>query len=216
VDDIRPDNPCSHPEILQLLANEMRRSQFDLKHLIRCLCNSATYQRTSVPLEGNVADQAYYSHVAIKTLGPGVFYDSLKVATGWPEMKVGLPETKTKLTVMSKFTLREVFVDFFRSAQGEEPDPQDNDHGIPQALKLMNAAQLSSPGPVVQRLAAAGLSREQAVEQLYLSALARRPSTPEAALLTDFLSQRGDASPEQGYAAVLWILINSAEFVSNH
>jgi len=216
VDDIRPDNPCSHPEVLQLLAEEARRSQFDLKHLIRCLCNTAAYQRTSVPLAVNESDTVFYSHIAVKTLGPGVFYDSLKMATGWPELKVGLPENKTKLTVMSKFTPREVFVDFFRSAQGEEADPLDNDHGIPQALKLMNAAQLSSPSPVVQRITAAGHSREQVIEQLYLAALSRRPATEEASLMAEFLSQRSDASPEQAHSAVQWILINSAEFVSNH
>jgi hypothetical protein len=216
VDDMRPDNPSSHPEILQLLAGEAARSQFDLKHLIRCLCNTAAYQRTSVPLEENESDQTFYSHQAIKIMGAGVLYDSLKAATGWPELKLGLPERKTKLTVLTQFTPREVFVDFFRAAQGEEADPLENDHGIPQALKLMNAAQLSSPSPVVQRVAAAGHGREQAIEQLYLSALARPPTATEAALMNDFLAQRGDATPERAYSAVLWILINSAEFVSNH
>jgi len=216
VDDIRPDNPCSHPKILQLLGDEAKRSQFDVKHLIRCLCLTAAYQRTSAPVAGNQDDAAYHSHVAVKTMGPGVFYDSLKAATGWAELKLGLPERKTKLTVLTQFTPREVFVDFFRAAQGEEASPLDNDHGIPQALKLMNAAQLSGPGPVVQRLAAAGVNREQAVEQLYLTALARPPSSAESALVAEFLAQRNDASPEQGYAAVLWTLINCAEFVSNH
>ena len=35
-------------------------------------------------------------------------------------------------------------------------------------------------------------------------------------LIAGFLDRRKDASPEQGYSAVLWALINSAEFVSNH
>ena len=109
-----------------------------------------------------------------------------------------------------------MFVDFFRSSQGEEADPLENTHGIPQALKLMNAAQLNSVAPVVQRLAGSGLSREQAIEQLYLTALARRPTAAEAKLMADFLDRRKDAKPEQGYSAVLWTLINSAEFVSNH
>ncbi len=216
VDDLRPDNPASHPPILELLAAEVRRSQFDLKHLIRCICNSRAYQRTSAPLAENEDDRMCYSHMPVKTLSPGVFYDSLKAATGWPELKLGLPERKTKLTVLSLFTPREVFVDFFRSAQGEEPNPLDNDHGIPQALKLMNAAQLSRVSPAVQRVAAAGESRELAIEQLYLAALARRPTREEAALLGDFLAQRSDAPSAEGYSAVLWILINSAEFVSNH
>lgn len=215
VDDLRPDNPSSHPAILELLTDEFKKSGFDLKYLIRCICLSDAYQRTSVPFTDNAdSETPTYTHMAVKAMGPGVFYDSLKLATGWPELKVGLPERKTKLTVLTQFTPREVFVDFFRSSQGEEADPLENTHGIPQALKLMNAAQLNSVAPVVQRLA--GLDRAQAIEQLYLTALARRPSQAEAKLVEDFLEKRKDATSAQGYSAVLWALINSAEFVSNH
>jgi hypothetical protein len=147
-------------------------------------------------------------------MDPGVFYDSLKVATGWPEMRIGIPERKTKLTVLTTFTPREVFVDFFRANQGEEADPLENSHGIPQALKLMNAAQLSSIAPQIDRLA--GMDRDKAIEQLYLSALSRRPAAAETKLMADFLAKRNDPQPEEGYTAVLWALINSAEFVSNH
>ena len=53
VDDLRPDNPPSHPAILELLADEFKKSGFDLKYLIRCICLSQAYQRTSVPLPDN-------------------------------------------------------------------------------------------------------------------------------------------------------------------
>jgi hypothetical protein len=216
VDDLRPDNPPSHPAILELLAVEFKKSGFDLKYLIRCICLSQAYQRTSQPLPESEPGNEKYSHMAVKVMGPGVFYDCLKQATGWPELKIGLPERKTKLTVLTQFTPREVFVDFFRSSQGEEADPLENTHGIPQALKLMNAAQLNGVAPVVQRLAGSGQRREQVIEQLYLTALARRPSLAEAQLVAGFLDKRKDATPEQGYSAVLWTLINSAEFISNH
>jgi hypothetical protein len=80
----------------------------------------------------------------------------------------------------------------------------------------MNAAQLSSASPVVQRLAGSMQSREQAIEQLYLAALARRPSIGESKLVSDFLDRRKYTTPAQAYSAVLWTLINTAEFVSNH
>lgn len=216
IDDLRPDNPPTHPVILALLAEEFKKSQFDLKHLIRCLCLTQAYQRTSQPLAENAHDQGLYSHMAVKTLSPGVFYDSLKLATGWPEIRVGLPENKTKLTVISKFTPREVFVDFFRAAQGEEANPLENNHGIPQALKLMNAAELNSVAPLAQRLSDSGQSREQAIEQMYLAVLSRHPDTAEATLMANFLSRRSNGAAEQAYSAILWTLINSAEFISNH
>jgi len=214
VDDLRADNPPSHPEILALLEEELRKSQFDLKHLIRCLCLSAAYQRTSAPLAANEADQENYSHMAVKVMSPGVFYDCLKGATGWPELKVGLPERKTKLTVLSQYTPREVFVDYFRASQGEEADPLENNHGIPQALKLMNAEQLNRIAPVVEQLCESGSKRDEIVERLYMTALSRRPSAEEVKLVVGFLEQRQDEGRPEGYNAVLWALINSAEFVS--
>jgi hypothetical protein len=82
------------------------------------------------------------------------------------------------------------------------------------ALKLINAAQLNSVAPVVQRLASSGQGREQVVERR-LTALARLPSPAEAKLMADFLERAGREAGA-GIRAVLWTLINSAEFVSSH
>src|SRR5262249_4422152 len=77
VDNFHDDNPPSHPELLTLLADEFRRSNHDIKHVTRCLCNSQAYQRTSRPLPGNESDSELFSHMAVKVLSPEVFYDSL-------------------------------------------------------------------------------------------------------------------------------------------
>jgi hypothetical protein len=47
VDDFRELNPPSHPGLMELLASEFAASQFDVKHLVRCITNSETYQATS-------------------------------------------------------------------------------------------------------------------------------------------------------------------------
>src|SRR5262249_41541569 len=44
VGDMHEGNPPSHPELLKKLAKEFADSGFDQKHLIRCICNSETYQ----------------------------------------------------------------------------------------------------------------------------------------------------------------------------
>jgi hypothetical protein len=215
VDDLRPDNPPSHPAVLDLLADEFKRSEYDLPHLIRCLCLNEAWQRTSVPLEGNEQDRENYSHMAIKVLGPGALYDSLTIATGFPELQVGLPKSKTVVTTITTLTPRESFVEFYRAAAGEEPDPLEYMHGIPQKLKLLNATQLNGVFPTVTSLVGCGYDRPRMIEQLYLTALARRPTADEAGLMADFLARRNDAAQEQGYSAVLWALINTSEFVLN-
>jgi len=45
IEDMRNDNPASHPELLQALAKEFSAAYHDLKHLIRCVTLSKAYQR---------------------------------------------------------------------------------------------------------------------------------------------------------------------------
>ena len=65
IDDMRPESMSSHPEVLELLAEEFAASGFDQKHLIRCICLSQTYQRSSrVPPENKVDDRSLQPHAA--------------------------------------------------------------------------------------------------------------------------------------------------------
>src|SRR5262249_52511964 len=45
VDDMRPENACTHPALLELLGSELISCNFDLKHLVRGIVNSQAYQR---------------------------------------------------------------------------------------------------------------------------------------------------------------------------
>jgi hypothetical protein len=214
VDDMHDENPPSHSAILDLLATELVNSRFDVKHLIRCVVLSQTYQRSSRPLPENEHDQTAYSHAALKVLPPGVLYDCLTKATGFRELQLGLPRTKSKQGVTTALPPRDAFIDFFRT-QDEAAEPTEYTHGIPQALKLLNSQQLNQVAPLADRLARLDLSRNAAIEQLYLAALARRPTSEETAQVADFLERRQDRPIEAGYSAVLWALVNSSEFVLN-
>ncbi len=79
LDDQRADNPGAHPQLMKLLADEFVQSGFDLKHLIRVICNSNAYQRTSRPLPANKDDITLFSHMAVKVVSPGALHDSLSV-----------------------------------------------------------------------------------------------------------------------------------------
>src|SRR5581483_5086807 len=66
VDNMHDDNPASHPAVLDRLAAEFADSGFDVKHLVRCVCNSRAYHRTSRPAAGNEADAELFSRMAVK------------------------------------------------------------------------------------------------------------------------------------------------------
>ena len=53
VDDLRASNPPTNPELWQALNKEFVGHKFDLKHLMRLILNSRTYQLTSATRPGN-------------------------------------------------------------------------------------------------------------------------------------------------------------------
>src|SRR5205814_9705962 len=57
VDDMRETNPPSNPELLDALAKDFIEHKFDVKHLLRTICNSRVYQLSSTPNEYNVHDR---------------------------------------------------------------------------------------------------------------------------------------------------------------
>src|SRR5262249_28048955 len=52
-DDMRVTNPPSNPDLLDALAKDFIEHRFDLKHLIRTIGTSQTYQLSSAPGEHN-------------------------------------------------------------------------------------------------------------------------------------------------------------------
>ena len=51
VDDFRLTNPASHPKLLEELGEDLIASGFDMRHLIRTIMLSRTYQLESTPNE---------------------------------------------------------------------------------------------------------------------------------------------------------------------
>ena len=82
VDDMHEDNAATHPELLNTLTEQFKKSNFDVKYLLRAICNSETYQRTSRPTEGNGDDTVAYSHRRVRMLAPKPLFDSIVAAVG--------------------------------------------------------------------------------------------------------------------------------------
>ena len=70
VDDMHEGNPPSHPELLQELAGQFAANQFDVKYLIRAICNSQTYQRSSKPSDKDDSGANLFAHMAVKVNSP--------------------------------------------------------------------------------------------------------------------------------------------------
>ena len=209
VDDMHDGNPASHPELLKELADGFAASGFDVKGLFRTICNSEAYQRTSRPVEGNEdADASLYSRMAIKVFMAEQLYDSLTQVAGTTRVieRPGRPAAGRGVPRGP----REQFVNFFRVDEGA--DPTEYQAGIPQALRLMNSPQTSSAN-LVNSLVRSNKNPEEAIAQLYLATLSRRPRPQELERLLAHVKKVG---ARDGYSDIAWALLNSSEFTLNH
>jgi hypothetical protein len=192
IDDIRPDNPPSHPELLDRLSEQFVANGFDLKHLIRSICNSQTYQRTSRPEGGNDEDRELFSHMAVHVMSGAQLYDSLAAVMNRPPDR-------------GKGNSRLHFVEYFSA-----DDPTDYQRGVPHLLRLMNSNEFSSKNAPTFKG-----TPEDNIERLYLLTLSRRPTTQERERMMAFVKQPGK-DPRRVYEQILWVLLNTSEFSLNH
>lgn len=214
LDGFQAGNPPSHPELLARLSVEFVDSDFDLKHLIRCICNSRTYQRTSRPVAANEMDSELFSHMAVRVIRPHVLYDSLSIVLYPPVAKGGQQKSVTVAHVNPiPEVSRDEFVRFFASVADENTGSVVN-QGIPQFLRLMNGSLLDDGASGVQRFAGSHDEPADSIERLYLAAYSRRPTSEELELVQRYFD--GSPDPRKASSGLLWTLLNSSEFLLNH
>lgn len=208
VDDMHADNAPAHPEILATLTEQFKLHDFDLKFLVRAICNSATYQRSSQATTQETPDPDLYAQRLVRTLTPEQLYDSL---TAVLQARDSQADGKNRTIKKGPTSPRENFLTFFRV---EDPNPLDYQSGIPQALRLMNSPMSNSVTAAMNHLLRTEGTPDQVVERIYLSALARRPTADESRKVTEYVSRQTDR--RAAYGDVLWALLNTSEFVLNH
>jgi hypothetical protein len=217
VDDMRAENveKCTHPEVLNALADEFAASGFDQKALIRSICNSKTYQRTSTPLAGNKGDDVLYARMPLKVMSADMLFDSLAVALEHSAVEAAGRDKDARKKQKREGGAREQFRKFFHAEADDDVGVvEDYTLGVPQVLRLMNARQICDTSKAIGRLAKAQGTPEQAFDSLYLTVLSRKPTTNEVEHLKTYLAKETDRA--KGYADVMWALLNGSEFLFNH
>jgi hypothetical protein len=219
VDDFRASNPPCNPELLDALAADFVAHKFDVKHTLRTILNSATYQFSSAANAWNEEDDAYFSHCAIRQLSAEQLIDSISQVTGVAERYRGVPRG-TRAAQLPDGELFHPFLKAFgRPARAIECEcERDNDATLEQAL-MLEAGQvihdkLRSERGLVARLAASKLGTEALTEELFLTALSRHPSTREKQLVARKLAAARDR--RRALEDVLWVLLNHREFLFQH
>jgi hypothetical protein len=218
-DDFRATNPPINAPLLDALARDFVENGFDIKHLIRTICTSRTYQLSSKTNATNADDTKNFSHYYIKRLGPQQLLDAIVVATGVEEPYPGQPLGKKAINLADN-SVPSYFLDVFgrsRRLQVAEPSQQTS---MSQALAMMNGPTINNKitdanGRVAQLVARLGDRTPKAIlTEIYLATLARYPTEAEIKQTEAYLKTIPTA--KEGYEDLMWSLLNTKEFLFNH
>src|SRR5258708_17942415 len=81
IDDFRPSNPPTMPDVLKKLADDFVLYDYDLKRLIRQITSTQVYNLSSSPAKQIDPENIYYARYRLKPLGPEELLDSMIAAT---------------------------------------------------------------------------------------------------------------------------------------
>ncbi|MDF1811377.1 MAG: DUF1549 domain-containing protein [Verrucomicrobiales bacterium] len=82
LDDIRAGNPPSNPQLLEYLTDHFVGSGFNIRELMREICNSRTYQLSIRTNKWNETDEINFSHAKARRLPAEVLFDAVYAVTG--------------------------------------------------------------------------------------------------------------------------------------
>ncbi|HBE68862.1 MAG TPA: hypothetical protein DDW52_12010 [Planctomycetaceae bacterium] len=154
VDDLKDDSPCQNEELLELLCEEMKRLDFDLKEFTRTLMYTATYRRQCSDFDPSMAEFYHFPGPRLRRMSAEQIWDSILTLAVYNPMSVEAPSTD-ELARVANLDLAEVSYSQLTSAQkafDESLSPQARNKAMNQTANyrrqvLMRASELPSPLP---------------------------------------------------------------------
>jgi hypothetical protein len=229
VDDIRSSNPPSNPELLDALAKDFVDHQFDVRHILRTMLNSRTYQLAARLNRFNADDTQNFSHALPRRLSAEQLFDTLSQVTGIRDNfqarlgsngTVAMPNGGLRAGQLPDRQLTAEMLDLFGRPRGESSCAceRHEEASMTQALHLINgkgvANRLSAPNSKLAQLLQQKLTDDQLCEELYLLVLCRLPKATEVEVLRKHFADSKDRT--KAAQDVMWVLFNTKEFLFNH
>ena len=222
VDDFRVSNPPVNGPLLDALASDFVEHGYDLKHLMRRIMRSRTYQLSSFATDYNVLDTRNFSRYYRKRLHAEVLEDAVADLTGTPNSLVGMAPSTRAIEIWNNRIPSHLMDAFGRPVPLDDP-PCDRvqESTLVQSLHLMNSEQLQAritdeEGWAARLAADKTLSMPEIINELYLAAYSRYPTDDELADVQRILSYVPNVTQKSAVEDIMSVLINSAEFVFNH
>jgi hypothetical protein len=223
IDDFTDQNQPSNPELLNELAVQFKHYNYDLKKLIRWMCNSDAYSLSCVANKTNESQEkeVLFSRMLMKSMTPEQLFESLMIATN----------SEAAETKQGKVDLKNKWLESLIANFGDDEGNEVNFNGtVVQALMMMNGKEINDAitrkdKGTVDLAIKTSRSADEVITKLYLATLNRRPTPRELSeLKTDMLLIKPDvknkdnekANMNNRYYDLFWALLNCNEFLLNH
>lgn len=219
LDDFRETNPASNPELLDRLAKDFEAHKFDVKFVIRTILNSRVYQLSAEPTEHNRKDRSNFARYYARRLSAEVLHDAVDQACGKKSEFNGVSKNARAVDLPHE-GFGSYFLDAFDRPKRVTVCECERSSGatLAQVLLLANSEEienkLADGTGRVATLVKAKTPFPAAVDDLYLSALSRYPTDAEKKRTAAFLAKHG-SDPQKALEDVLWVILNSKEFLFN-
>ena len=218
VDDFRVSNPASNPELLEELGKRFTASKYDLKSLVRDICNSRTYQRATERNESNTSDERNFAHASIRRIKAENLLDTISVVTDTKDKFQGLPLGARAVQIADGGRSTYFLTTFGRATRETVCSCEVKmEPTLSQALHLLNGDTVNAKirqGGLVARLVSTRKYPEERITELYVRCLGRKPSKDELDKLLPTLGE--GANQQKAYEDIFWAMLNSREFLFNH
>jgi hypothetical protein len=217
----------THPELLNALAEDFQKHNYDLRHLMKLITKSSAYQLSS-HFQGDWKPtyENYFARHIVRRLSAEELWDAISDGTGLhEEFKFRYANGKFKYTMEAHFSedyaashkeLWNMLQDFGQTDREVMPDERSsmiqaasvlNHHLVWERVKI-------KPGSRLEKLLRAEppKTNEEVVEELFLATISRPPTPEEEKMCVALLERHRD----QGAEDLLWSLLNRLDFIFNH
>ncbi|WP_439625453.1 DUF1549 and DUF1553 domain-containing protein [Gemmata sp.] len=218
VDDVRISNPASNQELLDELGKRFTGYKYDFKKLVRDICTSQTYQRSTQPTKTNESDTRNFARGPIRRIRAETMLDLITQVTDTKNKFQGLPNGARAVQIADGGVTTYFLTTFGRPTRETVCSCEVRlEPTLSQSLHLLNGGTVEpkiAQGGLVAKMLQEKKTPPQIIEHLYVRCLSRAPTAAEMKTLTDMVT--ANPNKQQALEDVFWAIMNSREFMFNH
>jgi hypothetical protein len=218
VDDVRISNPASNQELLDALGKKFTEYKYDFKKLVRDICTSQTYQRSTQPTKTNESDTRNFARGAVRRIRAETMLDVITQVTDTKNKFQGLPLGARAVQIADGGVSTYFLTTFGRPTRETVCSCEVRlEPTLSQSLHLLNGSTVEpkiAQGNIVGKMLQDKKTPAQIIEHVYIRCLSRSPKPEELKTLLALVDKATDK--KQALEDVFWAIMNSREFMFNH